>query len=181
MRCENKERHTLLAARSWSSTLLAAQRGGRNDAAGQIDYSRITYTLLGDVSTLIEVNFSPLSRRYTLEELWASPERDDHAHYNLIAGYLFIVPPECLGCKTSVYDRTTKADTYLALGVRELWLIDPETETIEVRYASKVGEITVWKILKYSRGQHAASRMLEGYRVSVDDLFNEVKERFSHG
>jgi hypothetical protein len=35
--------------------------------------------------------------------------------------------------------------------------------------------------LKYSRGQHAASRMLEGYRVSVDDLFNEVKERFSHG
>jgi hypothetical protein len=69
MRCENKERHTLLAARSWSSTLLAAQRGGRNDAAGQIDYSRITYTLLGDVSTLIEVNFSPLSRRYTLEEL----------------------------------------------------------------------------------------------------------------
>ena len=55
---------------------------------------------------------------------------------------------ECLGCKTSVYDRTSKADTYLALGVRELWLIDPETETIEVRHASKVGEIPVWKSIE---------------------------------
>jgi len=156
------------------------------------------------METPIDINFSPLMMRYTLEEFWNLPEREDHAHYNLIAGYLFIVPPpepphgdlvssmgrslvtflnandiegyvnhppepiyvraegstylepdimylstelrqqmehqrtsadivfECLGCRTSVYDRTTKADTYLALGVRELWLIDPETETIEV-------------------------------------------------
>ena len=39
------------------------------------------------------INFSPLIRRYTLEEFWELPEREDHAHYNLIAGYLFIVPP----------------------------------------------------------------------------------------
>jgi Uma2 family endonuclease len=42
---------------------------------------------------------------------------------------------EYLSQSNAVYDRTTKADTYLALGVRELWLIDPVTVTIEVRYA----------------------------------------------
>ena len=196
-----------------------------------------------DTSVEVEVNFSPLLRRYTLEEFWALPEREDHARYNLIGGFLFMVPPpnpphgdvatrmtrsllkfldthnidgdehhpnepiyiraegstylepdmmyvsrelrqkmgtkrtsadivfEFLSRSTSVYDRTTKADTYLALGVRELWLIDPFTTTIEVRHASKVGEIPVWKVLKYSRGQHAESRVLEGYQVSVDNLF----------
>lgn len=72
---------------------------------------------------------------------------------------------------TKVYDRTTKADTYLALGVRELWLVDPWNDVIEVRHASKIGEIPVWKILSYSRGQHARSRVLEGFEVSVSDFF----------
>ena len=198
--------------------------------------------------TSVEVNFSLLRRRYTLEEFWALPEREDHARYNLIGGYLFMVPPpnpphgdlatrmtrslvrfidihniegdehhppepiyirsegstylepdmmyvsrdlrqkmgtkrtsadivfEFLSRSTSVYDRTTKADAYLDLGVRELWLIDPFTETIEVRHASKVGERLVWKILKYSRGQQAESRVLDGYQVSVDNLFEGLKE-----
>jgi len=198
--------------------------------------------------TSVEVNFSLLRRRYTLEEFWALPEREDHARYNLIGGFLFMVPPpnpphgkldsrmnksimefllinkiegdvhhpnepiyiraegstylepdmmyvskaldqrmgakrtsadivfEYLSRSTSVYDRTTKADAYLDLGVRELWLIDPITETIEVRHASKTGEILVWKALKYSRGQHAESRVLDGYQVSVDDLFAGLTE-----
>jgi Uma2 family endonuclease len=194
----------------------------------------------------IDVNFSPLARRYTLEELWTL-ERETHASYDLIDGCLFLaplpVPPHgdvafrmtkslvwfmdenhtegnlyfpheaiCLderatyiepdlmyvsrelrqkmGTKrtsadivfefqsrsTSVYDRTTKADTYLALGVRELWLIDPFTETIEVRHAGKVGEILIWRISKYSRGQHAQSLVLEGYQVSVDELFADLTQ-----
>src|SRR3989442_13295889 len=36
---------------------------------------------------------------------------------------------------TASYDQTTKADTYLALGVRELWLIDSDNVFIEVRKA----------------------------------------------
>ena len=193
--------------------------------------------------TSVEVNFSPLSRRYTLEEFWALPEREDHARYNLIGGYLFMVPPprpphgdlasrmtrllvgflinnkidgdehhppepiyiraegstylepdmmyvsrelreqmgtkrtsadivfEYLSRRTSIYDRTTKADTYLALGVRELWLVDPVTATIEVRHAAKRDEILVWKVLRYSRGEQAKSRVLEGFEVSVDYVF----------
>jgi len=201
-----------------------------------------------EVETTIEVNFSPLTRRYTLEEFWALPEREDHARYDLIGGYLFMVPPpnpphgsvasrmnrllmtfllannidgdvhfppepiyiraegstylepdlmyvskelldkmgakrtsadivfEFLSRRTSVYDRTTKADTYLALGVRELWLVDPFTATIEVRRADKIGEILVWKAIKYSRGQDAKSRVLDGFQVSVSGFFAGIAE-----
>lgn len=193
---------------------------------------------------LNEVNFSPLLRRYTLEEFWALPEREDHSHYNLIAGSLFIVPPpspphgnlvwemnkslcrfltisnnlghfyfppepiyradnptylepdmffvsseemrydrttadivfEVISSTTRLYDRTTKADTYLALGVRELWLVDPVSLTVEVRHPNNTGETPVWKISKYSRGEHAKSRVLGGWEVSVDDVFKGLPE-----
>jgi len=196
-----------------------------------------------DTQTSIEVNFSPLLRRYTLEEFWALPEREDHARYNLIGGFLFMVPPpnpphgdvasrtnrllvrfvdgnniegdvyfppvpiyvraegstylepdlmyvskesqkkmgtaftsadivfEFSSRRTTIYDHTTKADTYLALGVRELWLVDPFSVTIELRHAGKIGEKLVWHTLKYSRGQQAQSRVLEGFEVSVTELF----------
>lgn len=198
------------------------------------------------LATSDQVNFSPLHRRYTLEEFWALPEREDHARYNLIGGYLFMVPPpnpphgyldgklnkslviflaanslnglvhhppepiyiraegstylepdmmyvsdalrermgskrtsadivfEYLSRSTSIYDRTTKADTYLALGVRELWLIDPVTETIEVRHPKEHSDTLVWEIYIYSKGEHAKSRVLEGWEVSVDEIFRDV-------
>jgi Uma2 family endonuclease len=78
---------------------------------------------------------------------------------------------EFMSRSTNVYDRTTKADTYLALGVRELWLVDPLNEIIEVRHASKIGEILVWKIFSYSHGHQAQSRVLEGFEVAVTDFF----------
>ena len=190
-----------------------------------------------------QINFSPLSRRYTLEEFWALPEREDHAHYDLIGGYLFMVPPpnpphgdlgarmnralmkfvfdnnvdgevhhpeeaiwvdaegptylqpdmmyvsnalraqfghkrtsadivfEYLSRSTTVYDRTTKADTYLALGVRELWLIDPVRVSIEVRHATIVQGIRAWEICNYPSGRQAKSRVLDGWEVSVDKMF----------
>jgi Uma2 family endonuclease len=196
----------------------------------------------------VEVNFSPLTRRYTLEEFWGLPEPEGRARYELIGGYLFMVPPpnpphgdvasrmnrllvrfldanniegdvhfpqeaiyrdvegatylepdmmyvsrelrqkmgtkrtsadivfEFISRSTSVYDRTTKADTYLALGVRELWVVDPFTATIEVRYAGKVGETAVWEGWRYPRGHHAKSRVLDGWEVSVDQLFAGLTE-----
>lgn len=78
---------------------------------------------------------------------------------------------EFVSRSTNVYDHTTKADTYLALGVRELWLVDPFNAIIEVRHASKIGEILVWKIFSYSHGQTAQSRVLEGFEVAVTDFF----------
>jgi Uma2 family endonuclease len=76
----------------------------------------------------------------------------------------------------AIYDRTTKSHTYLMLGVRELWLIDPETVTIEVRYATQHKGKPVWEGWRYFRwryfkGEMAESRVLNGWRVSIDELF----------
>lgn len=194
-------------------------------------------------ATDIEVNFSPLTHRYTLEEFWRLPDPDDRSHYELIGGLLFMAPPpdaphddidarlvkclaqfliegkiegdilhprasiyrdvgagtylepdmmyvskqlkdrmgkkrtsadivfEYISKSNAVYDRTTKADTYLMLGVRELWLIEPSTVTIEVRHASERGGKSFWEGWRYFKGETAESRVLEGWRVSVDALF----------
>ena len=196
-----------------------------------------------------QINFSPLLRRYTLEEFWALPEREDRVRYELIGGYLFMVPPpkaphddigarmtraimkfvldnnlegyvhhprsaiwrrargstylepdmlyvskelrarmgndkrgsadivfEYLSPSTSLYDRTTKADTYLALGVRELWLVDPVTATIEVRQAHHEEEMPTWEVCIFPRGEQAISRVLDGWMVSVDQLFDGLED-----
>ena len=78
---------------------------------------------------------------------------------------------EYISKSNATYDRTTKADTYLALGVRELWLIDPEAVTIEVRYATLRGDEPAWESARYSTGDEARSRVLDGWQVSVDELF----------
>jgi len=38
----------------------------------------------------VQVDFS---RRYTLEEFWELPKREDGARYELIDGFLYTVPP----------------------------------------------------------------------------------------
>ena len=40
---------------------------------------------------------------------------------------------EVVSPSSAIYDRNTKADTYGALGVRELWLIDEKNQSVEVR------------------------------------------------
>lgn len=46
---------------------------------------------------------------------------------------------EVISPSTAVYDRTTKADTYAALGVGELWLIDTKQQTVEQRILGSGG------------------------------------------
>lgn len=40
---------------------------------------------------------------------------------------------EVISPGSAIYDRNTKADTYAALGVKELWLVDQVAETGELR------------------------------------------------
>lgn len=189
--------------------------------------------------------FSPLLRRYTLQEFWALAEPEDRFHYELIGGHLFMVPPpdpphgrldsrlnrllvefllkhelqgevlhphepiytsatylepdmmyvseelrlkmgrkrtnadivfEYASKSTAVYDRTTKAHTYLALGVRELWIVDSSTMTIEVRHAGTHEGKPTWEVRRYSQGGWAESNVLSGWRVSVEELFEGLTE-----
>jgi len=193
-----------------------------------------------DTSITNSISFSPLVKQYTLEEFWALPEPEDRAHYELIKGSLFMVPPpdwphgdfdarlkyslfaflnahdrpgnvyhpreaiyiddtylepdmmfvsnelavkmgkrrtsadivfEYFSKSSATYDRTTKADTYLALGVQELWLIDSDNVTIEVRYRIMRENSPAWQIVRYVKGDMAESRVLNGWFVSVDELF----------
>lgn len=190
-----------------------------------------------------EISFSPMLRRYTLEEFWALPEPPDRYHYDLIEGALIMVQPadyphddldarlnkslvqflfsrgvtgdvhhpqaaiyrdveagtylepdmmyvspelkarmgkkrssadivfEYSSKSTVNYDRTMKADTYLALGVRELWLVDSDNASIEVRYARQKRDRPIWQVRRYQKGEFAESEVLKGWRVSVDELF----------
>ncbi len=186
------------------------------------------------------VAFSPLLRTYTLEEFWTLPEPEDRSRYELIGGYLFMVPPpdwphedfdarlnkslvlflashgdpgtayhpqaaiytddtylqpdmmyvtnelaakmgkrrtsadvvfEYTSKSSATYDYTTKADTYLALGVQELWLVDADNQWIEVRYRIMRDNSPEWQIIRYEKGDVTESRVLSGWRVSVDELF----------
>jgi Uma2 family endonuclease len=197
-----------------------------------------------ETPTTNAISFSPLLREYTLEEFWALPDPEDRSHYELIKGYLFMVPPpdpppgevdaslkqslilflaahgtpgrvyhprepiytddtylepdmmyvsnelrekmgkrrttadivfEYFSKSSATYDRTTKADTYLALGVKELWLIDSDNSAIEVRYRIERENFPAWEIVRYGEGESAESSVLAGWRVSVDDLFAEVR------
>ncbi len=82
---------------------------------------------------------------------------------------------EYLSKSTAAYDRTTKADTYLALGVRELWLVDPDAVSIEVRHAVAASGGTAlprWESVVSISGQWTESRVLPGWRVAVDQIFS---------
>jgi Uma2 family endonuclease len=78
---------------------------------------------------------------------------------------------ECLSESTGVYDRTTKADTYLALGVKELWLIDSDNKTIEVRNADFQEGVLCWQKRRYAQGETVESKVLEDWKVSVSEVF----------
>lgn len=190
--------------------------------------------------------FSPLLRRYSLEELWSLPDPPDRAHYELIEGVLFMVPPpddphddiderlnrslvlflasgrihgmvyhprasistqdtylepdmmyvstelrermrsrrtsadvvfEYLSKSNKDYDRTTKADTCLALGIRELWLVDADTKSIEIRNAvpsQSADELPRWEVRQYGEDEVAESKVLQGWRVPLVELFERL-------
>ena len=52
---------------------------------------------------------------------------------------------EILSPGSAFYDRTTKSDTYRAMGVREMWLMDEESKEVEVR-SFEAGKTAVYGI-----------------------------------
>ena len=75
---------------------------------------------------------------------------------------------EVISPGSAIYDRNTKADTYAALHVRELWLVDEVAETIEVRkqVGSGFGEGTI-----YTKTEQFYSAVLRELEVKVGQLF----------
>ena len=75
---------------------------------------------------------------------------------------------EVISPGSAIYDRNTKADTYGALGVRELWLIDEQSQTAEVRQQTDNG---FGPGAVYHKGQHTVSAIFPDLNQLVGRIF----------
>jgi Uma2 family endonuclease len=78
---------------------------------------------------------------------------------------------EVISPGSAVYDRNEKAETYAALGVRELWLIDETEQTAEVR--CQTGEGTFDEGRTFGRGGFVESNIFPALRLPVEKLFTD--------
>jgi Uma2 family endonuclease len=77
---------------------------------------------------------------------------------------------EVLSPGSAVYDRNTKADTYGALGVRELWLVDGSNQTVEVRTQADKG---FGSVAVFNLGQPIQSAVFPKLHLIVNALFED--------
>jgi Uma2 family endonuclease len=76
---------------------------------------------------------------------------------------------EIMSPGSAVYDRTAKADTYAALGVSELWLVDLEKQAIEQRVLSE----GAWRVVGTFAGPAAVeAATFAGLRVVPTEVFS---------
>lgn len=73
---------------------------------------------------------------------------------------------EIISPSNANYDRRTKSDTYRAMGVQELWLVDTETKEVEVR-SFEAGTSAV-----YTRPDTLRSEVLPKIEIPVSALFS---------
>lgn len=77
---------------------------------------------------------------------------------------------EVISPGSAIYDRNTKADTYGALGIKEIWLVDEVAESLEVRNptasSSRPGKI-------YLKGEKLQSRVWSNLDMNVGQIFGD--------
>ena len=78
---------------------------------------------------------------------------------------------EVISPGSAVYDRNKKAETYAALGVRELWLIDEAEQTVEVRRQTGGGTFDGGRT--FGRDQSVESDIFPALRLPVEQLFTD--------
>ena len=74
---------------------------------------------------------------------------------------------EILSPSTATHDRVRKADLYARYGVAEYWMLDPETETIQIR---KLGDGGYGPAETHDSGIVSTS-LMPGLEVRVDEVF----------
>ena len=78
---------------------------------------------------------------------------------------------EVISPGSAIYDRNTKAETYAALGVRELWLIDETAQTVEVRRQASGGTFDEGRT--FGRSESAESTVFPTLQLPVEQLFTD--------
>lgn len=77
---------------------------------------------------------------------------------------------EVISPGSAIYDRNTKADTYGALDINELWLADEVAETLEVRN-QKEGRLVSSGV--FEKGETAISRVFPKIYIDVRQIFEK--------
>ncbi len=78
---------------------------------------------------------------------------------------------EILSPSSKTLDRRKKQAIYARLGVRELWLIDPDTRTLEVFDLEVDPEHPAAEYCEGSGPQSFETRLLPGLRIALADVF----------
>ena len=120
---------------------------------------------VGDGGLLLASVFVRINERTTLgpDLAWWSADRRP----SLDAGQVTVVPDwvaEVLSPSTRANDLGPKRESYLAAGVRELWLVDPATRSVTVVDAGGRSQ---------DAGAVIASRVLPGLTVRTDVLWTD--------
>jgi len=74
---------------------------------------------------------------------------------------------EILSPSTARYDRTLKFDLYLKHGVREYWIVDPDTKTVSVHVLKDGDYIT----RAFTDADAIPVHVLEGCKVNMNEVF----------
>lgn len=119
------------------------------------------------------VLFVPRAPIWTATDTYLEPDLFLVASERLVtmdAGHMTVADlvVEILLPGSAVYDRTAKADTYAALGVPELWLVDLEQRSIELRVLAD----GAWRVLgTYTGPDGIESVAFPGLRAVPADVF----------
>ena len=76
---------------------------------------------------------------------------------------------EVISPGSAIYDRNTKADTYAALGVKELWLVNELSGTIEIRVLND----GCYESHVFERDDRVRSTILPELEFTVGDVFSD--------
>ncbi len=141
------------------------------------DISGKLHLLIGNFvlsNNLGKVCYSPLDVR-----LWPGTIREpdivfmSKEHKDRITKKYWGVPDlavEILSESTEYQDRTEKFDEYAKAGILEYWIIDPDKKVIEVFTLVEEAYVLFGK---WKSGEIAHSKLLDGFQVSVDSIFEE--------
>jgi Uma2 family endonuclease len=115
----------------------------------------------------IDIILPDLASPVQPDVVFISNENRDIIKDNVIEGVPSLVI-EILSPGTARYDRRTKFETYAEAGIREYWLADPHSFTIEV-YVLRGQAYAL--LGKFNREAQAHSELLPGFILPVKEVF----------
>lgn len=78
---------------------------------------------------------------------------------------------EVISPGSAIYDSNTKADTYAALGIRELWLVDEVARTVEVRNQKEERLVSLGL---FERTEKIVSELFPQIDIEAESVFERV-------